>query len=665
MSRVEELPDDFDESSVKINEAPPPTQGPKSLRELYDSRLDTPNALSDKSFEEIMFDMSKMPLFMDSKDAMAAAGEDENLVDAFRALQYEGTKAEVVQGFKDQGNEAVKEKRWKDAKEFYTNAIAVVTAKEGKWERPEDAAAEAQQLKVLEEQVYVNRALCNLELKNYRSTTLDCAAALRVNGQNVKAHYRSACALLALDKVHEALDVCYRGLKIDEANVALNKLLASIRARAAEMEKRDRRRRAEQKRKQAERDMLDKVLAARGVKLRGTARQPSLDDAVIRLSPDPLSATSLLEFPVMLLYPMHHQSDLIKAWAEKDDLSQHLSYILPTPWDDKQLYTLSSVDCYMDTITGGMMKVGKKLKLLEVLSNGKTEVVDGLVRIYVVPTSLAGQWINEVKQRKEQTKSPLAAPPAAAEAASGAPGPATLALGPFASAPWPAAAANDHTAGHYFSPFHAQAPPKPQTPPTRGPSKPVTPPPSTPSNSVMAQATPTSQSAHQAQAQMQIATPMAKAAALSPQSLQRERARVTVLLDINSALLKEVVSLQSQGKAGSTAGGQQSPTSPTSATNPGALSNSPAPSQEYADCMRRLQANLSYLAAIADAKKKVNGLLPVGPAIMIPPPHLKEVHPLYLKLNELFPEAGQSKINQAMAFASQQGKPSASIPAHG
>ncbi|RMD44368.1 hypothetical protein DV735_g702, partial [Chaetothyriales sp. CBS 134920] len=397
MSQVKEVPDQVDESA-KTNEALA-TQGPKSLKDLYEARLDAPNALSDKSFEELMFDMSKMPLFMDNKDVMAAAGEDDNLVEAFRALQYEGTKSEVVQGFKDQGNEAVKEKRWKDAKEFYTKGIAVLTSKEGKWDRPEDEAAEAQQLKVLEEQVYANRALCNLELtENYRSTTLDCAAALRINPRNIKAHYRSASALLALNKVHEALDVCYRGLKIDEDNVALKKLLPSIRTRAAEIEKQDRRRRAELKRKHDEQEMLRKVLAERGVRTRGVMRQSSLDDAVVRLSPDPLSPTSLLEFPVMLLYPMHMQSDLIKAWAEKDDLSQHLSYILPTPWDDKQLYTVSSVECYMDTITGGMMKVGKKLKLLEVLSNGKTEVVDGLVRIYVVPASLAGQWIDEVKK---------------------------------------------------------------------------------------------------------------------------------------------------------------------------------------------------------------------------------------------------------------------------
>lgn len=147
---------------------------------------------------------------------------------------------------------------------------------------------------------------------------------------------------------------------------------------------------------------------------------------------------------------------------------------------------------------------------------------------------------------------------------------------------------------------------------------------------------------------------------LSPQSQQRERARVTLLLDINTALLQEVVSLQARGMGGSQANQtQQSPSSPTSATESG-LNNSPTteatkgkpPSQEYNDCMRRLQVNLSYLANIADAKKKSSGPLPTGPAIMIPPPHLASVNELYKRLNELFPEASQSTINKAMAFTS-------------
>lgn len=146
--------------------------------------------------------------------------------------------------------------------------------------------------------------------------------------------------------------------------------------------------------------MLQTVLAERRIRVRGTEKPPDLEDALIRLSPDPLSRTSLLEFPVMLLYPTHHQTDLIKAFAEKDWLSHHLSYILPLPWDSKKEFTMNSIDCYVETVSGGLMKVGKNLKLLDILSNEKTEIVDGLVKIYVVPREQAGQWIEEVKKQK-------------------------------------------------------------------------------------------------------------------------------------------------------------------------------------------------------------------------------------------------------------------------
>lgn len=59
----------------------------------------------------------------------------------------------------------VKDKMWSDAKEFYTRAIAVLTARSGdKWEEPSDPAEEEKKEKELEEQCFVNRALCQLEL---------------------------------------------------------------------------------------------------------------------------------------------------------------------------------------------------------------------------------------------------------------------------------------------------------------------------------------------------------------------------------------------------------------------------------------------------------------------------------------------------------------------
>lgn len=83
-------------------------------------------------------------------------------------MQNEGTRADVATSFKEQGNEAVQEKRWIDAKDMYTKSIAVIYAKEDKWEQPEDPEVEKKTLRQMEELSHINRALCNLELGTWR-----------------------------------------------------------------------------------------------------------------------------------------------------------------------------------------------------------------------------------------------------------------------------------------------------------------------------------------------------------------------------------------------------------------------------------------------------------------------------------------------------------------
>lgn len=146
--------------------------------------------------------------------------------------------------------------------------------------------------------------------------------------------------------------------------------------------------------------MLATALKARNITLRGSLRAPDLEDAEIHLSPDPMDPKSMLVFPVVFLYPLHAQSDFVKQFAEKDTVIDHLSYIFPLPWDTKQEYRIDSVDCFMDTASGGMAKIGKRLSLLQALTTGKVQIVDGLVKIHVVPTSLTEKWIEEMKKRK-------------------------------------------------------------------------------------------------------------------------------------------------------------------------------------------------------------------------------------------------------------------------
>jgi hypothetical protein len=216
----------------------------------------------------------------------------------------------------------------------------------------------------------------------------------------VKAYYRSTLALLALDKIPEAEDACARGLQLDPPNKALQAASTKILSRKSILDGIVAKKRAERERSQKEKLVLNVALRAREIKLRTTSQPPELEDAVIRLLPDPLSPESHLVFPCVFLYPMDAQSDFIKTFSETETIADHLDYIFPLPWDSRQDYATNSVDSYMETASGGLIKVGKKMTLLKVLSGGKVEVVDGLVRINIVPTSKAAKWIDEMKARK-------------------------------------------------------------------------------------------------------------------------------------------------------------------------------------------------------------------------------------------------------------------------
>lgn len=224
--------------------------------------------------------------------------------------------------------------------------------------------------------------------------------ALRYNSKNVKAFYRSSKALLALDKVSEALDSCNHGLALDPTNAPLQVMATTIESRAKILA-------AAQQRKQKQADYAHKVkltlsaaLRARNIRTRTTPQRPELEDASIHLAPDAVSPTSTIHFPVIILYPLHAQSDFIKAFPETDTIAQHLEYIFPLPWDEEHEYELALVEFYMETATGGLVKVGRKMSLLKALSGGDVEVVDGLVTVNVVPKAKAGVWIEERKARK-------------------------------------------------------------------------------------------------------------------------------------------------------------------------------------------------------------------------------------------------------------------------
>jgi hypothetical protein len=357
-----------------------------------------------KSPDEIWADLNKHPLFMTEL-------EDNDDVAALQALAYDGTPLENASNFKEQGNECFKAKKWVDAKEFYGKGIAIIVAEErrrAKGEPPKeessDNPAEVKNEQAMLEQLFVNRAACHLELKNYRSCTLDCAGALKLNPKNVKAFYRSGKALLALDKIEEAEDACQRGLAVDPNNGALKTLAQDIAKKKDEVTKKREQEQARQDLKRLKEQTLKAALLARKIRTRTTEKPPEMEDARLHLVPDETDPTSSLCVPTVLLYPIHLQSDFIKAFNETESLEQHFGYVFPLPWDREGVYTTRGVECFAETVSGGLVKVGKKLPLLKVISGTNVELVDQLLKIFVVPQAKADEWVKEYKTKKAAEK---------------------------------------------------------------------------------------------------------------------------------------------------------------------------------------------------------------------------------------------------------------------
>ncbi|OAA65716.1 tpr repeat protein [Niveomyces insectorum RCEF 264] len=359
-----------------------------------------------KTVDEILADLNKSPLFMTEL-------EENDDVAALQALAYEGTPLENATDFKERGNECFRERKWTDARTFYDKGISLLVGEDRRRARgeppkpveketgetapaqpePDSPADVAQQHTVLE-QLYANRAACQLALRNYRACTLDCGAALRLRPANTKAWFRSAQALLALDKTDEASAACAGGLAADPED--------ERHARAARKAQR-----------------LRAVLRARRIRTRSTEQTPDLEDAAVRLdhpeddgAVDFDASKSVLTFPTVLLYPLTLQSDFVKAFAETECLNDHLAYILPPPWDtpspgsaDKtktagEYSNAAAVDCYMETAAGGLVKVGKKMALGTILGQANVEVVDDIVRVFVVPRGKADAWVREFKSKR-------------------------------------------------------------------------------------------------------------------------------------------------------------------------------------------------------------------------------------------------------------------------
>jgi tetratricopeptide (TPR) repeat protein len=288
---------------------------------------------SPRNVNDLLEEFDAVPLFM--RD-LPEDYEDNVALQALQALAYDGTPQEIAENFKEQGGDAFSTKRFKDAAEYYTKALA----------QPHDELTPA-----LIMACYLNRAACQLELHNYGKVLNDCAQALERDPKNVKAYYRSAKACRLTNKHRDALDACKRGLSLDPTNTTLLKELdACKKAYDDAVRKRQREQARLVETKQAE----ARLLAA--IKVRAIRLEPEkLPDSNLhphRVRLDQESGT--LVWPVMFFYPEYRESDLVAEVDETTPIYDQVREVFaqPAPWDAHRAYTPSRVELWYEGIRG-------------------------------------------------------------------------------------------------------------------------------------------------------------------------------------------------------------------------------------------------------------------------------------------------------------------------
>lgn len=105
------------------------------------------NQYTRATVDETLEEMKKVPFFMTELEDDDQQNEQ---IEALKALAYEGEPNEIALNFKNQGNDMFRAKRYKDAVEFYTKAL--------------DIKAGVAEIDIA---CYTNRAACNLELSKF------------------------------------------------------------------------------------------------------------------------------------------------------------------------------------------------------------------------------------------------------------------------------------------------------------------------------------------------------------------------------------------------------------------------------------------------------------------------------------------------------------------
>lgn len=341
--------------------------------------------LAQKSTEEVMEEINRLPFFMNELDETDGDGGENIGLEALKSLAYDGEPDEIATNFKNQGNDCFKFKQYKNAVQYYTKGLEVNC-----------------DVDAINIALYINRAACNLELKNYRRCIDDCKRALLLDESNVKACYRAGKAFLAVGRLEEARQILQFGLSKDSENKSIQDTLAKVDAAEKAIEEKRLKKEAAEQEKIHKQQILENSIKIRHIEMVKTLSPAEyLDGAKIFLE-DSMDYESQLIFPAVVLYPTTNEFDFIAEISELTTPNEILEMVLDRPqsWFDDpkhKNFAPKNLECYMETVSGGLVKVGKKVAVNVALmaEKAKAPLFDNGLRLYVVPKNESADWLSK------------------------------------------------------------------------------------------------------------------------------------------------------------------------------------------------------------------------------------------------------------------------------
>ncbi|GMF74912.1 unnamed protein product [[Candida] boidinii] len=278
---------------------------------------------------------------MTQLDEGAGEGGENLELEALKALAYEGEPDEIATNFKNQGNECYKEKKYKDAIEFYKKGLEI------KCDVPE-----------INGSLYLNRAACNLELKNYRRCINDCKECLKIQPTNIKAFFRAAKAYFAIEKYDEAIEVLEYAVKIDNKNAAINTLLRTVKDKKRFLWETEQQKLKVEQQKEQIRQTLKAAIDARGMTILKTSKPSEIIKETELHLENENDIESQLIFPAVIMYPTTDEFDFVAEVSELTTPYELMELVLDRPdeyFEDPRHVNFKPkrLEAYMETESGG------------------------------------------------------------------------------------------------------------------------------------------------------------------------------------------------------------------------------------------------------------------------------------------------------------------------